>query len=116
MSNKFEQNVVCDTHLIHYKDSKGGIPRHIKLREEFVIFFYTRVKSILMKKLKYQLDCIADNILSYTGIDENLYYCLQSELDYDFVMSWLEEKPSNAKDIFKKYKSVNNILDKKRLK
>ena len=113
MSNKFEQNVVCDTHLIHYK---GGIPRHIKLREEFVIFFYTRVKSILIKKLKYQLDCIADNILSYTGIDENLYYCLQSELDYDFVMSWLEEKPSNAKDIFKKYKSVNNILDKKKLK
>ena len=35
MSNKFEQNVVCDTHLIHFK---GGIPRPIKLREEFVIF------------------------------------------------------------------------------
>jgi hypothetical protein len=106
-------NVVCDTHLIHFK---GGIPRPLKLKEEFVIFFYGRVKSILMKKLKYQLDCIADNILSYTGIDENLYYCLQSELDYDFVMSWLEEKPSKYKDIFKKYKSVNMLIDKKRLK
>jgi len=108
-----ELNVVCDTHIIHYK---SGIPKPLKLREEFVIFFYSRVKSILMKKLKYQLDCIADSILSYTGIDENLYYCLQSELDYDFVMSWLEEKPSKSKYIFKKYKSVNMLIDKKRLK
>jgi len=108
-----ELNVVCDTHIIHYK---CRIPKPIKVREEFVIFFYSRIKSILMKKLKYQLDCIADSILSYTGIDENLYYCLQSELDYDFVMSWLEEKPSKSKDILKKYKSVNMLIDKKRLK
>lgn len=111
-----ELSVVCDTHIIHYKGYKCGIPKPIKVREEFVIFFYSRVKSILMKKLKYKLDCIANNILSYTGIDENLYYCLQSELDYDFVMSWLEEKPSKSKDIFKKYKSVNMLIDKKRLK
>jgi len=111
-----ELNVVCDTHIIHYKSYKGVIPKPLKLREEFVIFFYSRVKSILMRKLKYQLDCIADSILSYTGIDENLYYCLQSELDHDFVMSWLEEKQSKSKDIFKKYKSVNMIIDKRRLK
>jgi hypothetical protein len=111
MSN--EEIVVCDTHLVHYK---CGIPRRITVKQDFAIFFYTRVKNILMKMLKFQLDCIADIILSYTGVDENLYYHLQSELDYDFVMSWLEEKPSKCKEIFKKYKSINMLMDKKRLK
>jgi hypothetical protein len=107
-----QEIVVCDSYLVHYG---CGIPRRIGVKEGFALFFYTRVKNILMKKLKFQLDCIADLILSYTGIDENLYYHLQRELDYDFVMSWLEEKPSKHEEIFKKYKSVNMLMDKNRL-
>lgn len=86
------------------------IPRHLITNEERVIKYYIIFKNIILEKLKYQLDFIADEIISFTGFDNTLIETLRNELECDEAESWLYDRESNKNNIIRKYKKANIIL------
>ncbi len=86
------------------------IPRHLITNEEIVVKYYIIIKNMILEKLKYQLDFIAEEIICFTGFDKTLIETLKNELECDEAYSWLYNRQCNNNNIFKKYKKANTSL------